>query len=102
MKPSIALKLLVFSLALVPAHAEGPVGYYRTPALSGRTLVFSAEGDLWRVAAEGGLAQRITSHPGDETSPAVSPDGRLLAFTAGYEGPAEVYVMPLDGGRRAG
>jgi len=100
MKPSIALNVLALSLAIAPAtaRAEGPVGYYRTPALSGRTLVFAAEGDLWRVAAEGGLAQRMTSHPGEETSPAISPDGRSLAFSAGYEGPAEVYLMPLDGG----
>src|SRR5215831_10253617 len=79
-------------------RGEGPAGYYRTPALHGDTLVFAAEGDLWRVPVAGGLAQRLTSAPGDETDPAISPDGKSLAFTASYEGPTEVYVMSLDGG----
>ena len=33
-----------------------------------------------------------------ESHPAISPDGTTLAFTASYEGPAEVYTMPLAGG----
>ena len=28
----------------------------------------------------------------------ISPDGRTLAFTARYEGPTELYTMPLTGG----
>jgi tricorn protease len=78
---------------------EGPVGYYRQPALHNDTIVFVAEGDLWKVAARGGAAARLTTHPGEETTPAISPDGGLVAFAARYEGPTEVYTMPLDGGR---
>ena len=33
-----------------------------------------------------------------ENYPAISPDGRTLAFSAQYEGPTEVYTMPLAGG----
>ncbi len=73
-------------------------GYYRYPALHGDTLIFSSEGDLWRVPAGGGLAQRLTSHPGMESHAAISPDGKSVAFTAEYEGPTEVYVMAVDGG----
>ncbi|HET9300381.1 MAG TPA: hypothetical protein VFO11_10580, partial [Candidatus Polarisedimenticolaceae bacterium] len=80
------------------ARAEGVLGYYREPALHGSTLVFVAEGDLWVVPLEGGTARRLTSHPGEEASPAISPDGRTVAFTAEYEGPREVYTMPLEGG----
>ncbi len=99
MKRSTGAPLFLVTLALaLCAHAEAPIGYYRTPAIHGETLVFAAEGDLWRVAASGGLAQRLTTAPGDETNPAISPDGAWLAFTASYEGPSEVYVMPLDGG----
>ncbi|HJQ98161.1 MAG TPA: hypothetical protein VJ826_07575, partial [Candidatus Polarisedimenticolaceae bacterium] len=85
-------------IASVLLAAAGNVGYYRTPALTVDTLVFAAEGDLWRVPITGGLAQRLTTHLGEETLPAISPDGKTLAFTASYEGPAEVYAMPLEGG----
>jgi tricorn protease len=33
-----------------------------------------------------------------ETNAAISPDGLTLAFSAQYEGPTEVYTMPLAGG----
>src|SRR5262249_30712786 len=79
--------------------APGPVGYYRQPALHKDTLVFVAEGDLWKVHVQGGRATRLTSHPGEEGLPAISPDGKTVAFTAQYEGPTEVYTMPLAGGR---
>jgi len=61
-------------------------------------IVFTAEGDLWRVSAKGGVAQRLTTHPGLEEFAAISPDGKTVAFTAEYEGSPEVYVMPLTGG----
>src|SRR5690606_4789760 len=60
--------------------------------------VFTAEGDLWRVGLEGGVAQRLTTHPGEESFAAISPDGRTIAFIGHYEGPGEVYTMPIDGG----
>jgi len=76
----------------------GPVGYYRSPAIHGDTIVFAAEGDLWKVSSGGGTAHRLTTHHGNERYPAISPDGLTLAFTAQYEGPSEVYTMPIDGG----
>jgi tricorn protease len=87
-------------LAFVPAAAQAPApqGYYRFPALHGDTLVFTAEGDLWVVGIRGGRAARLTSGPGPETHAAISPDGRTVAFTGTYEGPADVYTMPLTGG----
>jgi len=90
---------LLLIVVCAGTHAEPPVGYYRQPALSGNTIVFVAEGDLWRVAAAGGSATRLTSHPADESEPAISPDGRTLAFLGRYEGPRELYTMPLEGGR---
>src|SRR5262245_12237954 len=67
--------LLLTLLPLRPAHGEATLGYYRFPSIYKDTVVFTAEGDLWRVAAEGGLAQRLTSHPAQETHAAISPDG---------------------------
>ena len=79
----------------------GNSGYYRFPSVHGDTVVFTAEGDLWRVGLTGGVAQRLTSHPAEESHAVFSPDGKTLAFSAQYEGPTEVYTMPLEGGRPA-
>ena len=81
-----------------PVSGQGQLGYYRDPAIHADTIVFAAEGDLWRVGTEGGLARRITTHSENEAYPAISPDGQTLAFSATYEGPTELYTMPLDGG----
>ena len=96
----------VFALAVLPtllnaqasANGGGALGYYQHPTLHGDVIVFVAEGDMWRVPAGGGLARRLTTHPAEEGNPVISPDGRTVAFTARYEGPAELYTMPIDGG----
>jgi len=102
----LALTLLAFAFQATdlaaqtagPAAAGGTLGFYRFPNLHGDVVVFAAEGDLWRVSASGGVAQRLTTHAAEETDPTISPDGHTLAFTARYEGPAALYTMPLTGG----
>lgn len=74
-------------------------GYYRFPAIHKNLIMFTAEGDLWRVSTRGGTAQRLTTHHGVESHAAISPDGTMVAFSAQYEGPTEVYVMSVQGGR---
>ena len=97
-----AVVLLVLALVPIPAAAQDAagenMGFYRYPAIHGDVIVFGAEGDLWRVSRSGGVAQRLTTHLGEETNPRISPDGTTLAFTARYEGPAELYTMPVGGG----
>lgn len=94
-----SLLLVSFTTALAaPSPAPTSPGYFRFPALHHDTIVFTAEGDLWRAPAGGGAAQRLTSHPGPETHAAISPDGKTIAFTGHYEGQTEVYAMPLAGG----
>ena len=70
-------------------------------AASSGVIVFASEGDLWKVPDTGGVAMRLTAHEGDEKFPKISPDGRLIAFTAQYEGNDDVYVMPAGGGEPA-
>lgn len=96
--------VIVSASCLLAAVAPAGInGYYRQPALHGDTVVFVSEGDLWKVSAKeaaagGGVATRLTTHPGSESHPAISPDGKTVAFVAEYEGPSEVYTMPVDGG----
>src|SRR5260370_24173471 len=73
-------------------------GYYRMPAISGDSVYFVSEDDLWSVPATGGIARRLTSGLGTASNPAVSPDSQWLAFGSSEEGVHEVYVMPADGG----
>ncbi len=84
--------------ATAKLNAQGFEGYYRYPTIHNETIVFAAEGDLWSVSLQGGLAQRLTTHHGEEFNPSISPDGKTIAFSATYEGPAEVYTMPITGG----
>ena len=99
MKISHRLSLLLLSAGLLGgAAAQAATSYFRFPAVRGDTVVFTAEGDLWKSSVQGGPAQRLTTHPGYETNAAISRDGQWLAFSASYEGAQDAYVMPLAGG----
>lgn len=90
--------LLTICVCLTSAAAAASNGYYRYPAIHGDTVVFTAEGDLWSVSADGGEARRLTTHHSQELGKSISPDGKWIAFNAAYEGPTEAYIMPIDGG----
>ena len=89
---------LAFALLLSNNLLAQKEGYYRYPTIHGSTIVFSAEGDLWKVPIAGGQAIRLSTHAEEERYPAISPDGQTIAFSASYEGPVEVYTMPINGG----
>jgi tricorn protease len=90
--------MLALSLSGCISTAYADLAYYRFPAVRGDAVVFTAEGDLWKVASKGGTAQRLTTHASAETHAAISPDGLWIAFSASYEGAQEAYVMPITGG----
>ena len=92
-----ALTILAPSALIAAAPEQAHRGYYRFPAVHGDSIVFTSEGDLWSVGIHGGAAQRLTTSPGMEHYASISPDGKTIAFQAAYEGPDEVYTMPIDG-----
>lgn len=95
---NLSRTILALSLALIGSHAAAADPYFRYPAVRGDTVLFTAEGDLWRTTTAGGKATRLTTHPSAETHAAISHDGKYVAFAASYEGAQEAYVMPIEGG----
>ncbi|MCJ0741983.1 S41 family peptidase [Pedobacter montanisoli] len=89
-------------LLLLPAltYAQKQTYFASYPALSpdGQTIVFSYDGDIWKVPVKGGLASRITAMQGEEINPKISPDGKWLAFSSNQYGNFDVYIMPMSGG----
>ncbi len=101
------MKRLILASALVLLFAAGQAGpvaqapearLLRFPTIHGGQVVFTYAGDLYTVAATGGVARRLTSDIGFEMFARFSPDGKSLAFTGQYDGNTEVYLMPAQGG----
>jgi tricorn protease len=80
----------------VPSFAETKL--LRFPDIHGDKVVFSYAGDLWSASTSGGMATRLTAHPGVEMFAKFSPDGKWIAFTGQYDGDEQVYVIPATGG----
>ncbi|MEB2773711.1 S41 family peptidase [Algoriphagus sp. D3-2-R+10] len=100
------MKKVYFTLLLlcfiITANAQTSTSPYFTidPTLTpdAKEIVFSFEGDLWKVPVNGGSSQRLTAMEGIESKPAVSPDGKWLAFTSEQYGNKDVFLMPMEGG----
>ncbi len=55
--------------------------------------------DIFRVPLGGGESAQLTNDPADDFAPAVSPDGKEVAFHSWRSGGSrEIYVLRLDGG----
>ena len=56
--------------------------------------------DLWLVSVAGGEARQLTSDKANDTQPAVSPDGKWIAFISkrGDDTENQVYLIAVDGG----
>ncbi len=95
------MSLFVSALLLAAATAAPEAGSSRVlrfPDICGDAVTFVQAGDIYRVAAAGGTAQRLTSHVGNELYPKFSPDCRWIAFSAEYDGTRQVYMIPAEGG----
>ncbi len=53
-------------------------------------------GDVWAVDARTGTLRRLTSDPGAESAPAISPDGRSLAFLSTPARGAQTDLMVVE------
>ena len=70
--------LCVSLLLASPLPAAEPIRLANNPALSadGQWLAFDWNGDVWIAPAAGGEARQLTAHPGRDTQPKFSPDGK--------------------------
>jgi tricorn protease len=96
-------RLLILALALLLAPSLLAADIHDTrlladPAVSAERIAFAYANDLWVANLDGSGVRRLTSHPGIESGPRFSPDGKWIAFTGRYEGNADVYVVSSEGG----
>src|SRR5690348_1694009 len=92
------LRHLALAAVMVPATLSAQTRMLRSPSVSARNIAFAYAGNIWIADRAGGIARRLTSSPGASENPKLSPDGRLVAFSAQYAGNVDVYVVPVEGG----
>ena len=78
-----------------------PKDYIHTAGLGddGKTVVLGARGDVFRVPAAPAPAVNLSQTPGTrEIHPALSPDGKTVAFFSDRTGEYQLYTQPAAGG----
>ena len=68
------------------------------PAISTEKIAFIYAEDLWIANSDGSQPRRLTVDEGVESDPGFSPDGKLITFSAQYDGNTDVFVIPVEGG----
>ena len=53
--------------------------------------------DIYTMKTDGSEVRNLTKNDADDTAPAWSPDGKLIAFTSNRDGKAQIYLMNADG-----
>jgi tricorn protease len=97
-KWSIVASIVILSTVILSQATLGARPLMRFPDIHENSIVFVHGEDIWTVPSDGGVANRLTIHDGEERFPKFSPDGSLIAFTGHYDGNADVYVMDTYGG----
>ena len=97
---AVVVLCLLISVCESGVSAKEQVRLASSAALSpdGKRLAFSWRGDIWTVGSAGGVAKRLTTHPGEDTAPSFSPDGKSIAFVSRRQGAPQVYVVAPAGG----
>ena len=96
---SFALASVAFLMSAEAANAQAPL-WMRDVKISpdGKEIAFTYRGDIYKVAAKGGKAVRLTAAPSWEAAPVWSPDGKKIAFVSSRNGGRDIYIMSSDGG----
>lgn len=75
-----------------------------TPTPDGKHIVFASTqhrptADIYIKPVHSAVVTRLTDDPGQDVMPAVSPDGRFIAFCSDRNGSWGIFVMPIEGGK---
>ncbi len=68
------------------------------PTISDTHVAFIYAEDLWVANIDGSNPRRLTVDEGIESLPFFSPNGKLIAFSAQYDGNIDVFTIPVEGG----
>ena len=99
-RPRLRALVLFMLLAGGSVLGQAPLPSMSDPAISpdGKEIAFASGGDIWTVAAAGGEAHLLVTHPATESRPLYSPDGTRLAFVSTRTGAGNIYVLTLATG----
>lgn len=92
------LSLITFGTSFASGINPKDTRMLTQPAVSADHIAFIYAEDLWVANPDGSEPRRLTVDEGIESSPAFSPDGKLIAFSAQYDGNTDVYIIPVEGG----
>lgn len=75
-----------------------------TPTPDGKQIVFASTqhrptADIYIKPVHSAVVTRLTDDPAQDVMPAVSPDGRFIAFCSDRNGSWDIFVMPIEGGK---
>jgi Tol biopolymer transport system component len=70
--------------------------YIATATADGRTIAFESDGDIWTMSADGSGKRRLRAH-GYDIYPAISPDGRHIAYMHSNGAVFDLFVMRSNG-----
>ncbi|HJR34889.1 MAG TPA: hypothetical protein VJ817_08085, partial [Gemmatimonadales bacterium] len=90
-----------FSSDPVAIHNPARAGTFPKQWVAGDQLLSYSGGDVVAVSVRDGSLRRLVATPAIEQEPALSPDGRWLAYQSDASGTNEIYVQAFpEGGQR--
>jgi len=85
----------------IPATSTPTLTPTSDPFVGMGKIVFLSRRDgnpeIYVMNADGSQTTRLTNTEAYEGNPSISPDGRLVAFSADYDGANDIYTLALDG-----
>ncbi|MFW6155613.1 MAG: TolB family protein [Planctomycetota bacterium] len=94
----------VSAVSTLRQHSFQTIGGDTDPCVdpSGRTMVYASTAhtrwpDIYIKRIDSKAVTQLTSDPASDIQPAISPDGRYVAFASNRSGAYEIYVMTVHG-----